>query len=150
MNARLRDTNTNGWLEAAIAWEVCASLHASFAKGKDALFTTRHADFVKHAADARQKAEEHSNTTSPTGTTRLLQPSKTSTMKLYKTTYTPAPTPAAPSAVTRIKWDSSSDAASKRRTALKKEHGQFTKAPESTTVEFNPTRDGILELLNSL
>lgn len=42
-----------GWKEAAIAWEVCASLHRQWAKGKDALFTTRQTDFVKHAADAR-------------------------------------------------------------------------------------------------
>jgi len=46
----------NGWLEAEIAWEVCASLHRKWAKGKDALFTTRQNHFVKHANDARQKA----------------------------------------------------------------------------------------------
>jgi len=45
----------SGWLEAAVAWEVCASIHEKFAKGKDALYTTRHADFVQHAADARAK-----------------------------------------------------------------------------------------------
>ncbi len=45
-----------GWLEAAIAWEVCASIHQTWAKGKDALFKTRQADFVKHAKVARQKA----------------------------------------------------------------------------------------------
>ena len=43
-------------LEAAIAWEVCASIHQKYAKGKDALFTTRQADFIKHAEDARMKA----------------------------------------------------------------------------------------------
>ena len=43
-------------LEAAIAWEVCASIHQKYAKGKDALFTTRQADFIKHADDARMKA----------------------------------------------------------------------------------------------
>lgn len=48
--------SNNGWLEAAIAWEVCASLHRQYCKGKDALFTTRQADFVKHAADARECA----------------------------------------------------------------------------------------------
>jgi len=53
---RPRSANTNGWLEAAIAWEVCGSIHATWAKGKDALFTTRHADFMKHADDARMKA----------------------------------------------------------------------------------------------
>ena len=46
----------NGWIEAAIAWEVCASLHDTYAKGKDALFTTRHADFLRHADDARTNA----------------------------------------------------------------------------------------------
>ena len=44
-----------GWLEAAIAWEVCASIHETWAKGKDALYRTRHADLVKHADDARKK-----------------------------------------------------------------------------------------------
>lgn len=53
---RLQTDSSRGWLEAAIAWEVCASIHQTWAKGKDALFTTRHADFVKHASDARQKA----------------------------------------------------------------------------------------------
>lgn len=45
----------NGWLEAAVAWEVCASIHRLWAKGKDVLFSTRQADFVNHAADARKK-----------------------------------------------------------------------------------------------
>ena len=44
-------------VEAAIAWEVCASIHETFAKGKDALYTTRHGDFVKHADDSRSKAQ---------------------------------------------------------------------------------------------
>ena len=44
-------------IEAAIAWEVCASIHQEYAKGKDGLFTTRQADFIKHADDARMKAE---------------------------------------------------------------------------------------------
>jgi hypothetical protein len=43
-------------LEAAVAWEVCASIHQTYAKGKDGLFTTRQADFIKHADDARMKA----------------------------------------------------------------------------------------------
>jgi len=43
----------DGWKEAAIAWEVCASIHREWAKGKDALYTTRQADFVKHAENAR-------------------------------------------------------------------------------------------------
>jgi len=42
-----------GWKEAAIAWEVCASIHRSYCKGKDPLYSTRQADFVKHAKDAR-------------------------------------------------------------------------------------------------
>ena len=45
-----------GWKEAAIAWAVCASIHEEYAKGKDALYTTRHADFVRHHEDARKKA----------------------------------------------------------------------------------------------
>jgi hypothetical protein len=61
-HVRPRSANTNGWIEAAIAWEVCGSIHATWAKGKDALFTTRQADFVKHANDARMKAStQHSN-----------------------------------------------------------------------------------------
>lgn len=46
----------NGWREAAVAWEVCASLHRQYCKGKDALFTTRQSDFVKHAENARVRA----------------------------------------------------------------------------------------------
>lgn len=42
-----------GWKEAAIAWEVCASIHREYAKGSDALFKTRQADFVRHADKAR-------------------------------------------------------------------------------------------------
>lgn len=45
-----------GWKEAAIAWSVCASIHESFAKNKDAFFSTRQADFVRHADEARAKA----------------------------------------------------------------------------------------------
>lgn len=47
--------SNNGWLEAAIAWEVCASLHRQYCKGKDDLFTTRQSDFVKHAENARER-----------------------------------------------------------------------------------------------
>ena len=53
---------TAGWLEAAIAWEVCASLHRKFCKGKDALFSTRQADYVRHAEDARKKVQERPST----------------------------------------------------------------------------------------
>lgn len=48
--------SNNGWMEAAIAWEVCASLHRQYCKGKDDLFTTRRSDFVKHAENARRLA----------------------------------------------------------------------------------------------
>jgi len=52
---KLRKSEQEGWKEAAIAWEVCASIHETWAKGKDALFTTRHGDFERHAEDARQR-----------------------------------------------------------------------------------------------
>jgi hypothetical protein len=39
--------------EATIAWSCCASLHREFAKGKDALYTRRQADFVRHEESAR-------------------------------------------------------------------------------------------------
>jgi hypothetical protein len=61
-HVRPRSANANGWLEAAIAWEVCASIHESFAKGKDALYKTRHGDFVEHADDARRKAQSDDGT----------------------------------------------------------------------------------------
>lgn len=61
-HVRPRSANTNGWLEAAIAWEVCASIHETFAKGKDALYTTRHGDFVTHADDSRTKAKSDDRT----------------------------------------------------------------------------------------
>ena len=43
----------DGWKEAAIAWEVCASIHRKYAKGRDALFSTRQHDFVAGAEKAR-------------------------------------------------------------------------------------------------
>lgn len=46
-----------GWLEAAVAWEVCASIHRSYAKGKDAVFNTRQGDYVRHGDDARKAAQ---------------------------------------------------------------------------------------------
>lgn len=46
----------SGWKEAAIAWNVCASIHREWAKGKDALYSTRQSDFIKHAEYARTKA----------------------------------------------------------------------------------------------
>ena len=51
----VRRSEQEGWKEAAIAWEVCASIHEKWAKKKDALYSTRHADFEKHAEHARQK-----------------------------------------------------------------------------------------------
>ena len=52
----MNERETEGWKEAAIAWSVCASIHETWAKGKDALYKTRHADFVRHADDARALA----------------------------------------------------------------------------------------------
>lgn len=51
----LSKSEQDGWKEAAIAWEVCTSIHEKWAKGKDTLYSTRHADFEKHADDARRK-----------------------------------------------------------------------------------------------
>ena len=42
-----------GWKEATIAWEVCASIHREYAEKKDPFFTTRQADFIRHAEAAR-------------------------------------------------------------------------------------------------
>lgn len=55
--ARRLELYERGWLEAAIAWEVCASVHLQWAKGKDAVFTTRQGDYVRHGNDARIHAE---------------------------------------------------------------------------------------------
>lgn len=54
-----RKASANPWLEAAVAWEVCASIHREFAKGKDALFTRRQQDFVEHAAECRELAKSY-------------------------------------------------------------------------------------------
>ena len=43
----------DGWKEAAISWEVCASIHREYARGKDPFFKKRQEDFVKHANYAR-------------------------------------------------------------------------------------------------
>jgi hypothetical protein len=53
-----RPGKDNGWLEAAIAWSVCASIHEKYAKGKDALYSTRHADFLQHEAHAREQVHQ--------------------------------------------------------------------------------------------
>jgi HAMP domain-containing protein len=50
---RLRD----GWEEAAIAWEVCASIHREYAKKRDPFFTTRQGDFTRGADKARAALE---------------------------------------------------------------------------------------------
>lgn len=44
--------------EAVIAWSVCASVHREFGKGKDALFSTRQADFQRHEQEARDRLKE--------------------------------------------------------------------------------------------
>ena len=53
-----------GWLEAAVAWEVCASVHQKWAKGKDAFYTTRQSDFVNHANTSRVNAYTEGKTAS--------------------------------------------------------------------------------------
>lgn len=50
-----RSMMLEGWKEAVIAWEVCASVHRSFAKGKDAVFKTRQSDYAGHATTARAR-----------------------------------------------------------------------------------------------
>lgn len=49
-----RKVSHSPYLEAAVAWEVCASIHFTYAKGRDALFTRRQQDFVEHAAECRE------------------------------------------------------------------------------------------------
>lgn len=49
----------DGWKEATIAWEVCASIHREYAKKKDPFFTTRQADFVRHTEAARAAMRAH-------------------------------------------------------------------------------------------
>lgn len=51
--ARFRPLVEAGWKEATIAWSVCASIHREYGKRRDALYTTRQADFLKHETDAR-------------------------------------------------------------------------------------------------
>ena len=51
-----------GWKEAAIAWEVCGSIHQKWAKGKDALYSTRQSDFIKHAQAARDMLNRKEDT----------------------------------------------------------------------------------------
>lgn len=56
LDRRVSHLCENPWLEAAVAWEVCASIHERYAKGRDALYATRRKDFLKHAEDARKMA----------------------------------------------------------------------------------------------
>ena len=51
----LEDAAKAGWKEAAIAWNVCGSIHRQYAKGRDALFTTRQADYQRHYDDAAKR-----------------------------------------------------------------------------------------------
>lgn len=55
-DAALQSQPSDGWKEAFKAWKVCASIHREWAKGKDAVFTTRQADFVRHAEVAFKKS----------------------------------------------------------------------------------------------
>ena len=41
------------WKETAIAWNVCASIHREYAKGKDPFYKTRQADLMRRAENAR-------------------------------------------------------------------------------------------------
>ena len=50
-----RKLSSTGWLEAAVAWEVCASLHLEYCKGRDPFFKTRQADYLSHASECRKK-----------------------------------------------------------------------------------------------
>jgi hypothetical protein len=45
----------DGWAQATLAWQTCASIHATYAKGKDPLFTARQKDFIDNTERARQK-----------------------------------------------------------------------------------------------
>ena len=42
---------SDGWKEAAIAWQVCASIHEKYGK-RDPFYTTRRGDFLKHGDKA--------------------------------------------------------------------------------------------------
>jgi hypothetical protein len=45
----------NGWAQATLAWQICASIHRTYAKDKDPFFTTRQNDFINNTERARQK-----------------------------------------------------------------------------------------------
>lgn len=65
-----REAVPEGWKEATIAWEVCASIHREYAKKKDPFFTTRQADFVKHTEAARAALLAHIERGVPEGNER--------------------------------------------------------------------------------
>jgi hypothetical protein len=52
-----KQVGTNAWSEAAIAWEVAASIHTAYARGKDTFFKVRNSDFKRYAAECRTRAE---------------------------------------------------------------------------------------------
>ena len=54
----MTDEQLEGWRRAALAWEVCASLHLSFCKKTDPFFQTRQTGLAKRAKDARQKVSD--------------------------------------------------------------------------------------------
>lgn len=57
---QLHDTSKEpvdaGWKEASVAWKVCASIHEKYGKGRDALYSTRQADYQKHSEQAMNRA----------------------------------------------------------------------------------------------
>lgn len=53
------ENEIEGWQEAVLAWEICASSHREFAKGKpDPFWSTRQKDFKKHQANAQEKLNQ--------------------------------------------------------------------------------------------
>lgn len=56
-----RATSDTPWLGAAVAWEVCASIHAQYAKGKDPFFKTTQGDYQKHAIECRTRHSTEGN-----------------------------------------------------------------------------------------
>ena len=54
----MKDELEKVWLDASLAWRICASVHREFARGKDSLFNTRQADFLRHAEESMKKAKE--------------------------------------------------------------------------------------------
>lgn len=54
---QLEEQLKSAWREAAKAWSVCASIHQTFGKGRDAVFKTRQSDFTRHHETASRKAK---------------------------------------------------------------------------------------------